>query len=137
MKTIQEKKNSLKKELGRVSTLLNKNHQVNFIVSWNRKKKNNLIHIKDIERLKGRGQCILVGIVYFTISSKDTLLMGQTMLLLDMKGREISCTNFFIKKKTIVELSYTWEGGMKLLGMSISECISDMNKFFVARIYAT
>lgn len=136
MQTLQEKKKSLKKEIERVSKLLNRNHQVNLTISWNRKKKNNLIHIKDIERLKERGQCKLIGIVYFTISGKETLLMGQTMLLLDMKGREISCTNFFIKKKTIVELSYTWEGGMKLLGMSITECISDINKFFVERRYA-
>ncbi len=133
MNTISEKKKSLKKEIERVSKLLNKQHQVNFIISWNRKRKDNLVHIKYIERLKERGQCILVGMIYFTIIGKDKILMGQTMLLLDMKGKEISCTNFFIKKKTVVELSYTWENGMKLLGMSITECIDDENKFLAVR----
>jgi|GEM_PF-5828699 len=133
MKIISEKKKFLEKELNRVSKLLNKQHQVNFTISWNRKRKDNLVHIKYIERLKERGQCILVGMIYFTIIGKDKILMGQTILLLDMKGKEISCTNFFIKKKTVVELSYTWENGMKLLGMSITECIDDENKFLAAR----
>ena len=118
-----------------MSKLLNRKHQVNFTISWNRKRKDNLVHIKYIDRLKERGHCILVGMVYFTIIGKETILMGQTMLLLDMKGKEISCTNFFIKKKTVVELSYTWEDGMKLLGMSITECINDESKFLVARMY--
>ena len=135
MNSISEKKKSLKKEIKRVSKLLNRKHQVNFTISWNRKRKDNLVHIKYIDRLKERGHCILVGMVYFTIIGKETILMGQTMLLLDMKGKEISCTNFFIKKKTVVELSYTWEDGMKLLGMSITECINDESKFLVARMY--
>ena len=134
MKTTSEKKNSLKKELKRVSKLLNKRHQVSFSISWNRKRKHNLIQTKDIDQLKENGPCILVGIVYFTIAGKQTLLMGQMMLLLDSNGKEISCTSFFIKKKRVVELSYAWEDGMKLLSISINDCISDSNRFIITRV---
>ncbi|MEI6118433.1 MAG: hypothetical protein WCP92_04260 [bacterium] len=134
MNTVPEKKDFLKKEITRVSKLLNKQHQVNFTISWNRKRKNNLIQTKDIDQLKEKGQCRLIGIVYFTITGKETLFMGQTMLLLDMKGKEICCTSFFIKKNRVLELSYAWEDGMKLLSMSIRECIDDEQHFLTTRM---
>lgn len=134
MNTLQEKKKSLKKEMGRISKMLNQKHQANFSLAWNRKRKHNTVKIKDIAQLKENGICMLVGIVYFTIAGEKTLLMGQTMLLIDRNGKEISCTSFFIKRKRVIELSYSWVDGMRLLGSSITECVRDTNKFIVERI---
>lgn len=134
MKAIQEKKKTLKKELSRVSKMLHKKYQVNFTISWNRKRKKNTIQTKDIVQLKENGECKLVGIVYFTVTGEKTLLIGQTMLLLDRNGKEISCTNFFIKKKRVIELSYLWEDGIRLMASSIVDYIHDAKKFVCERV---
>ncbi len=134
MKTLPERKISLKKEVNRVRKMLNKNNQINFSISWNRKRKHNKIQTKDIAQLKENGICSLIGIVYFTVTGDKTLLIGQTMLLLDANGKEISCTSFFIKQKRIIELSYSWDNSIGLLAISILECIRDSNEFISKRL---
>ena len=121
-------------EILRISDLLKKKHQVNFVVVWSDKRKNNLISTKDIVQLKENGLCTLVGMVYFTIADKETILIGQTMLLLNERGKEISCTNFFIQSKKVIELSYAWDDGMRLLTISISDYINNPGKFLAERL---
>ena len=118
---MKTKKENIKKEISRIKRLLNKNSDyVNIYVSWNRKRKHNLIQIKDVILLKEKGSCKLIGIVYFTISQEKKLLMGQTMLLLDQNNKEISYTIFFTKKRHI-EISYEWETGLRLMAIFIND----------------
>jgi phage-related protein len=118
---MKTKKENIKKEVSRLKKLLSKHSDhMNIHISWNRKRKYNKIIIKNVSLLKEKGELQLMGIIYFTISKKNRPLMGQTMLLLDRGNNEISYTTFFVKKRPI-EISYSWETGLRLMAISVND----------------
>lgn len=118
---MKTKRQNTKKEISRLKKLLSKRcDYVNIYISWNRKRKYNLIVIKDVPLLKEKGMLHLIGIVYFTISKREKSVMGQTMLLIDSNNQEISYTSYFIKKKSI-EISYDWQTGLRLMATTLND----------------